>query len=57
VDKAIIAIEKEKLPAPKFEVGDNFTRITLYSSEKVTNLSKEDRIRACFQHCIIKYIL
>ena len=56
VDKAIIAIEKEKLPAPKFELREWFTKITLYGSEKISHLSMEDRIRACFQHCIIQYI-
>lgn len=57
VDKAIIAIEEWKLPAPKIEKQDNYTKVILYSWEKISNLSKEDRIRACFQHCIIKYIL
>lgn len=57
VDKVVMSIEKEKLPPPKFEVNDDFTRVTMYSWEDITSLSKEDRVRACFQHCVIKYIL
>lgn len=56
VDKAIISIEKEKLPAPKILQQDNYTKVILYSLEKIEHLSKEDRIRACFFHCVIKYI-
>ncbi|MDQ7022546.1 MAG: ATP-binding protein [Candidatus Gracilibacteria bacterium] len=55
VDKAIISIEKEKLPAPKILQQDNYTKVILYSLKKIEHLSKEDRIRACF-HCVIKYI-
>ena len=57
IDKAIIAIEKDKLPAPKIEKLDNYTKVILYSWEKVETLTKEDRIRACFFHCCIRYIL
>ncbi len=56
-DKAIIAIEKEKLPAPKIEEKNEEIIVTLYWSERVSNLSKEDRVRACFQHCAIKYVM
>lgn len=55
-DKAIIAIEKKRLPAPKIETKDEEVVVTLYWSERVSNLSKEDRVRACFQHCAIKYV-
>jgi len=57
IDKAIIEIERQKLPAPKIEQWEDYTKVTLYSSEKIESLSKEDRVRACFQHCVIKYIL
>lgn len=56
VDKAIIAIESLKLPPPDFSVIENSTRVILYSSETFSHLSKEDRIRACFQHCVVSYI-
>lgn len=57
IDKAIIAIEEKKLPPPKIEKWEEYIKVTLYSEEKIESLSKEDRIRACFQHCVIKYIL
>lgn len=31
VDRALLKIEELKLPAPKFEAGDDFCRVTLYS--------------------------
>jgi predicted HTH transcriptional regulator len=56
VDSAIIAIEIFQLPAPKFEIYENFTRVIIYSHKKIKNMSKEDKIRACFQHCVLKYV-
>jgi len=56
IDRAIIAIELFQLPAPKFETFENFTRVILYAHMNKKEMSKEDKIRACFQHCVLKYI-
>jgi ATP-dependent DNA helicase RecG len=56
IDKVIFFCELFQLPAPKFEAIDHITRVTLYSYKKLTNMDKKDRIRACYQHCVLKYV-
>jgi len=56
VDRALSAIEVYQLPAPKFESHDDFTRVTLFSPKKLKDMSKEDKIRACYQHCVLIYM-
>ncbi len=56
VDRALANIELFQLPAPKFETYDNFTRITLFAPLSLNNMTDEDKIRACYQHCVLKYL-
>jgi len=56
IDRALTAIEIYQLPAPKFEAFDDFTRITLYAHRNLKGMSKEERIRACYQHCVLLYV-
>lgn len=56
VDRALVAIELFQLPAPKFETYDNFTRVTLFAPLPINNMTDEDKIRACYQHCVLKYL-
>jgi len=56
VDRAIEAIEKAILPAPKFIKGDFYTRVVIYPKKTFAQMNKEDRIRACYQHCCLKYM-
>jgi predicted HTH transcriptional regulator len=48
VDRAIEAVEKAVLPAPKFIKGDFYTKVVIYPKKTFAQMSKEDRIRACF---------
>lgn len=56
VDKVINQIEIYQLPAPEFIAGDNYTRVILYSPKSLRQMSKPDKIRACYQHCCLKYV-
>jgi predicted HTH transcriptional regulator len=56
IDKVISSVEIYQLPAPKFEVNEKFTKVTLYGYKKLKDMDREDKIRACQQHCILKYI-
>ncbi|KAA6312168.1 hypothetical protein EZS27_036850 [termite gut metagenome] len=56
VDRAIEAVEKAILPAPKFIKGDFYTKVVIYPKKTFAQMSKEDRIRACYQHCCLKYM-
>ena len=55
VDRAVEAMEKMLLPAYKAENGSDFTRVTLYPKKSVSDLTKEERIEACYQHCCLAY--
>jgi len=56
VDRAIEAVEKAILPAPKFIKGDFYTKVVIYPKKTFAEMTKEDRIRACYQHCCLKYM-
>ncbi len=54
-DKIIITCELAQLPAPRIELYQESTRVTLYSEIPFTNLSIEDRLWACYMHaCILQ---
>lgn len=55
-DKIIIACELQQLPAPRIEIYEESTRVTLYSEVQFSNLSIEDRLWACYLHACIKYL-
>lgn len=55
-DKIIISCELRQLPAPKMEIYEESTRVTLYSEVQFSNLSLEDRLWACYLHACIKYL-
>ena len=56
IDKVISAVEVYQLPAPKFENYDNGTKVTLYAPKAFRKMDREDRIRACYQHCCLNYV-
>ena len=56
VDRAVSNIEVYQLPAPEFQSEDDYTRVTLFAYRKFRDMSKRDRIRACYQHCCLCWI-
>lgn len=56
VDKVVAQVELYQLPAPEFIAGDNYTRVVLYSPKSLRQMSKPDKVRACYQHCCLKYV-
>lgn len=55
-DKIVIACELLQLPAPKIELFADSTRVTLYAELPFTNISPEDKLRACYMHACIKQV-
>lgn len=55
VDRAVEAMEKMLLPAYKAESGSNFTRVTLYPLKPIAEMTREERVEACYQHCCLTY--
>jgi predicted HTH transcriptional regulator len=56
IDKVITSVEIFQLPAPDFIVIENNLKAILYAPKHLTKMDKEDRIRACYQHCCLKYV-
>ena len=56
LDKTVFHIELFQLPAVKITVQENRTILTLYSYKTLNDMSKEEKIRACYQHSCLKYV-
>ena len=56
MDKIVFSIETYRLPAVKITVQENRTVITLYAYKPLNEMSKEEKIRACYQHTCLKYV-
>jgi ATP-dependent DNA helicase RecG len=56
IDKVVSAVEIFQLPAPKFEEQVLHTKAILYAPVKFSEMNKEDKIRACYQHCVLRYV-
>ena len=56
IDKAIIEIEKMNLPAPGFNPSSNSMRVVLFGPRPFNALSKAEKVRACFFHCVLRWL-
>jgi ATP-dependent DNA helicase RecG len=56
LDKALMAIERSKLPAPEFYSSTDSMRVVLFGPRPFSKMSKQDKQRACFHHCIIRWL-
>lgn len=56
VDKVIESVEAYQLPAPDFRVSDLRTIVVMFSHKNFSDMTKKDRIRACYQHCCLLYV-
>lgn len=56
IDKVIFQVEVFQLPAPEFSEKEKHTKIILYAYQKLSDMDRKDRIRACYQHCCLKYV-
>lgn len=55
VDRALSAIEVAQLPAPEFQGESGFTRVILFAYREFKDMSRVDRVRACYQHCCLRW--
>lgn len=56
IDKVIFSVELFQLPAPNFLVTENHTKVVLYAPRKLTEMDRNDKIRACYQHACLLYV-
>lgn len=56
IDKVVYQAETYQLPAPEFINGDNYTRVKLFATKSLRQMTKKDKVRATYQHCVLKYL-
>lgn len=56
IDKVIFNIEVFQLPAPDFRASTDSTIAVLYGYRKFSQMKREERIRACYQHACLQYV-
>lgn len=55
VDRAIEAVEKMFLPPVKFQSMDDYTRVSLFPQKPVAEMTKSEKIMACYQHACLMW--
>lgn len=55
-DKIVLTCELFQLPAPRIDLYEDSTRVTLFAEIPFTNLSIEDKLWACYLHACIKHV-
>lgn len=56
IDKVIESVEFSQLPAPDFRKDDIRTTVVLFGYVDFSDMTRQDRIRACYQHCCLCYV-
>lgn len=56
IDKVIFYNEMYQLPAPDILIQEKHTKVIMYSYKTLNQMGKKDKIRACYQHCCLKYV-
>lgn len=57
IDQVVNSAEAYQLPAPDFRVGERRTTAILFAHQEFEDMNSEDRIRACYQHCCLRYVM
>jgi len=57
IDKVVANIEIFQLPAYDVMIQERHTKVVLYAYQKFADMDKQDRIRACYQHACLKYVM
>lgn len=55
IDRAVAAIEEMVLPAVKFTKGEEHTRVFLYPQKSLKDMTKQEKIDACYQHACLMF--
>lgn len=57
IDKVVHAAEMYQLPAPDFRSGHRRTVAILYGHRQFEDMDRDDRVRACYQHCALRWVI
>ena len=57
IDRVIETAEIMQLPAPEFLTSHRRTVVVIHGPRAFREMNGSDRVRACFQHCVLQYVL
>lgn len=57
IDRVVQTAEFYQLPAPDFRVMHRRTVVTIFGPKDFEDMNRDDRIRACYQHCALKWVI
>lgn len=56
IDRVVHAAEMYQLPGPDFRTGFRRTTVTIYGPRPFDEMDRNDRVRAAYQHCCLRYV-
>ena len=56
IDKVVDAVEEAQLPPPEFRAEADATRVILFGPRRFAGMTAEERLRACYQHAVLRYL-
>ena len=56
IDKTVEAVERARLPPPEFRAEVGATRMILFGPRRFADMTTEERLRACYQHAVLRYL-
>ncbi len=57
IDKVVSTAEMYQLPAPDFRAAQKRTSVVIYGPRDFSEMDRETRIRACYQHSALKWVM
>lgn len=55
-DRMVLACEAQFLPAPRIDVFQDSTKVTLFSKIEFSNIPMEDKLWSCYLHACLMYV-
>lgn len=56
IDRVIASTEVYGLPAPDFRLGERHTMAIVYAQKKFGDMDRNERVRVCYWHCVLRYV-
>lgn len=56
LDKVVTSIELYQLPPLKLQTSEGSTQAILYGPRSFAEMSRSERVRACYQHAVLKWL-
>jgi ATP-dependent DNA helicase RecG len=56
VDKVVEAAEFHQLHVPDFITSSKRTIVVIFGPKEFKDMDRDDRVRACYQHCVLKWV-